>query len=214
MQRQINMMKLQAQMSGRKANVRLGLVSSLDQANYCAKVRIQPEDAETGWLPIASEWVGNGWGLFCPPEINDMVVVEFQEGDFEAGIITRRLYNDSDRPLSVAPGEFWLVHQSGSFLKFKNDGSVDVTSNTNLTATVGGNLAANVTGNATITAAAAVIQAATIKLQNAGSALKKLVNEAFITLFNAHTHNETGTVTSQPIQQAGAAQQTSVTTAE
>ena len=132
----LNSMRVQADManSGR-ASVRLAIVSSYDPGNYCAKVRIQPEDTETGWLPVVSPWVGNGWGLFAPPTPGDLVEVQFQEADIEAGFVCQRFYNDTDRPLAVQSGEFWLVHKSGSFLKFHNDGTVELTAVGTLTGT-------------------------------------------------------------------------------
>lgn len=135
MQGLLNAMRLQADLAGgARAIVRHGIVSSFDPDSYCAKVRVMPEGRETGWLPIVSPWIGNGWGLFAPPSIGDAVEVQFQEDDAEAGYVCQRFFNDSDRPLSVQSGEFWLVHKSGSFLKFHNDGSVELQSATNLTA--------------------------------------------------------------------------------
>lgn len=127
----LNAMRAQASLiQNNRASVRLGIVSSYDPENHCAKVSIQPEDIESGWLPVTSPWVGNGWGLFAPPTPGDMVEVQFQEDSFEAGFVVGRFFNDSDRPLAAASGEFWLVHQSGSFLKFNNDGTVDITAQT------------------------------------------------------------------------------------
>ena len=57
-----------------------GIISGYDPASYAAKVRLQPEDVETGWLPIRTPWAGNGWGMFCPPDIDDEVEVQFQDG--------------------------------------------------------------------------------------------------------------------------------------
>ena len=132
----MNAMRAQADMaSSGRASVRLAIVSSYDPGNYCAKVRIQPEDTETGWLPVVSHWVGNGWGLFAPPTPGDLVEVQFQEDDIEAGFVCQRFYNDTDRPLSVQSGEFWLVHKSGSFLKFHNDGTVELNAAGTLTST-------------------------------------------------------------------------------
>lgn len=134
MQRLLNTMRAQADLaqSGR-ARTRIGLVSSYDPTNYCAKVRIMPDDVETGWLPVTSPWVGNGWGLFAPPTPGDMVEVQFQEDSIEAGFIVGRFYSDSDRPQAVPSGEFWLVHASGSLLKFHNDGTVNLISMGTLT---------------------------------------------------------------------------------
>lgn len=157
-----NALTAQAQMAGNgRASVRLGIVSSYDPSNYSAKVKIQPEDTETGWLPIVSPWVGNGWGIFAPPSVGDLVEVQFQEDGIEAGFICQRFYNDSDRPASVPSGEFWLVHKSGSKLKFLNSGDVELESNANLKATVGGNATITVTGNAFLTAATFVVDAIT-----------------------------------------------------
>lgn len=217
----MNAMRAQASMVGNgRASVRIGIVSSYDHANYCAKVKIQPEDTETGWLPVVSPWVGNGWGMFAPVTPGDVVEVQFQEDCFDVGFVCQRFFNDNIRPLDVQSGEFWLVHQSGSCLKFHNDGSVDLTSYTNLTATVGGNLVANVTGNANLTAAnatvqatgTATIQAASIILQNAGSALRKICTDLFMTLYNGHTHPQSGGGnTLQPNQQATAGTHTTNT---
>jgi len=76
----------------------------------------------------------------------------------------------------------------------------------------------NVTcANANVTASGtATIKAAAIKLQNAGSALKKLVNETFLTLFDQHVHPTTtaGAPTGVPTVASGPTDATSVTTAE
>jgi hypothetical protein len=153
MQRLLNAMKLQAQLAQQGSHARLGKVLGYDPDTYRAKVLIQPENQISGWMPVASEWVGNGWGMFAPPAEGDAVLVEFFHGDFEAGIITRRFYHNAARPVASIPaGEFWLVHQSGSGLKFHNDGNVEISSHKDLTATVGGALNANVTGKATIAA--------------------------------------------------------------
>ncbi len=150
MQHLLNAMKLQAELAARDTHARMGTVSSFDPQTWRAKVMIQPENEVTGWMPVATEWVGNGWGMFAPPTAGDAVLVEFFHGDFEAGIITRRFFHNGAPPVTspgtVPSGEFWLLHQSGSALKFHNDGSVELISNKNLTATVGGDMNATVTG--------------------------------------------------------------------
>jgi len=100
----------------------LGVITSLDSANYCAKVRIEPDGVETGWLPIASVWVGAGWGLFAPIPVGTQVEVIFSESNPEIGIITGAIFDDAHRPLDCPEGEFWLVHQSGTCLRLENSG--------------------------------------------------------------------------------------------
>lgn len=136
MEKMLNLMRLQVEMLLKQtAKTRIATVSSYDPTNYCAKVRIQPEDTETGWIPVLSQWVGNGWGMFSPPSPGDLVEVQFQEGDVNAGMICQRFFNDNARPLPTPPGEFWLVHKTGSVLKFHNDGSVEVSAASNMTLT-------------------------------------------------------------------------------
>lgn len=194
MQPLLNAMRLQAMMQGdARISMRLAVVSSYDQDNYCVKVLFQPEGIESGWLPVSSPWIGNGWGLFMPPSQGDVVQVHFQEDDFNAGIVAMRQFTDTERPLSVPAGEFWLVHKSGSLLKFHNDGTTELTS--------AGTLAVKAPG---------------INLQNAGSALKKLVNETFLALFDNHVHTSAaaGSPTSAPTTTSSAADKTAIVQAE
>lgn len=201
----LSVMRLHAQLQeGHLSDIRLGTVSSYDPANYSAKVLIQPEDVETGWMPILSPWVGNGWGLFAPPSVGDLVEVHYQEGDFGAGMICQRFYNDSDRPLSVQSGEFWLVHQSGAFFKLTNDGKALINGQLEIDATAP-TINVTATGNVNVQAGGvATIKAPSIILQNAGAALKKLCTDVFMSLYNGHTHTSAaaGSQTSAPNQQA------------
>jgi phage baseplate assembly protein gpV len=163
----LNQMRLQASLqSNSRATTRLAIVTSFDPSTYTAQVMLQPEDdvepsnSLTGWLPVFSPWVGNGWGLFCPPSPGDLVEVQFQEGCWETGFVCLRGYNDISLPLAVGSGEFWLVHKTGSFIKITNDGNIsistdqdlEITTAGNLVATVQGDLTASITGTVDITA--------------------------------------------------------------
>ncbi len=106
------------------AQPRMAVVSSVDTTTFTARVMIQPEGVLSGWLPLITPWVGNGWGLVCPPSPGDQVLVIWQEGDSEHGIVVGRLWSNSVTAPSAPVGEFWLVHQSGSFIKLQNDGSI------------------------------------------------------------------------------------------
>jgi phage baseplate assembly protein gpV len=105
---------------------RFGVVVSVDPARYAARVQLQPEGVMTGWLPVLSGWVGSGWGMACPPSVGDQVMVLAQEGDAENGVIAGRSFSDLARGPAAPPGEFWLVHASGCFLRLQNDGTVRV----------------------------------------------------------------------------------------
>ncbi|MDR6511450.1 hypothetical protein J2792_002322 [Novosphingobium capsulatum] len=105
---------------------RQGIIDAYDPNAYAVKVRLQPDDTLTDWLPLKSPWVGNGWGLFCGPSVGDAIEVDFQEGDGGVGTAGWRFFNDEDRPLQVPSGELWLVQQSGASIKLANDGSIAI----------------------------------------------------------------------------------------
>jgi hypothetical protein len=107
------------------AHPRIAVVTSFDANTYTARVTIQPEGTLSGWLPVAGSWIGSGWGLVCAPLPGDQVVVLWQEGDAEQGIVIGRLWSSIAEPPVADPGEFWLVHKAGSFLKLHNDGSIE-----------------------------------------------------------------------------------------
>ena len=107
---------------------RIGSITSYDQSTFTAIVKLQRDGDLTGWLPVASAWIGNQWGMFAPPNIGDSGSMSFFiNGDLNAGTIVARFYNQQNQPLSVDSGEFWLVHESGAFFKLTNDGKLTIT---------------------------------------------------------------------------------------
>ena len=105
---------------------RFGLVTSVDPASATARVTLQPEGVLSGWLPIVTPWVGSGWGLVCPPAPGSQVLVLPQEGDAEHGLIVGSTWSTQSSAPAAPVGEFWLVHQSGSFFKLQNDGTIQI----------------------------------------------------------------------------------------
>ena len=108
------------------ARPRFGLVSSVDPDSATARVTLQPEGVLTGWLPILSPSTGTGWGIWSPPSPGDQVFVLAQEGDAEHGVIVGRSFSQADPPPPAAPGEIWLVHASGSTLRLRNNGVIEM----------------------------------------------------------------------------------------
>jgi len=104
----------------------LGVVASVKADKYVATVRLQPGDHLTGWLPILTQWIGQGWGLVCPPSPGDQVLVIPQEGYYDHGLIVGYCRSDRSPAPDVPSGEFWLVHKSGSSIKLANDGRVHI----------------------------------------------------------------------------------------
>lgn len=123
-----NAMRLQAiRAAANRHGVLAGVVTSYDPDRYAAKVTLQPDSLNTGWLPVAAHWIGNGWGMFSPPSPGDQVNVEFIDGDIGAGTVTSRIWDDNNKPLAVPAGEWWLVHAKGQAFKLTNDGQLMIT---------------------------------------------------------------------------------------
>lgn len=87
---------------------------------------------------------------------------------------------------------------------------IDIVTPSNWQANIGGSTTINVTGSAIVNAGqnvavtaggTASITAPSISLGASAQSLLSLVTSAFMSLFNGHTHNETGSVTQVPNQQ-------------
>ena len=127
MDRFINTLKSHAAaLDRRQGQPRFALVTSVDPNAYVARVTLQPEDVLTGWLPILSPWVGNGWGLVCLPSPGDQVLVISQEGDAEHGVIIGATFSNLARPPTSAAGELHIVHSACATISLLNDGTVSI----------------------------------------------------------------------------------------
>lgn len=203
---------------------RLATISSYDASNHAVKVIVQPVDPELGeqesnWMPLGAIGIGNGWGVAVGPQINDQVLVVYENGDFSSGTIVARVFSVAQQAIAVPSGEIWAVHQTGSFIKMVTSGDIDVSAAGNLNATVAGNMTANVTGNSSTTATnasvtatgTASITAPAIKLGATGQTLMQFVTSAMVAFFNSHTHTSEspGAPTSTPNQTMGSGQLTS-----
>lgn len=129
---------------------RFGTITSFDPNSYAARVMMQPEGVLSNWLPVLAAWVGNGWGIACPPSVGDQVMVIAQEGHAEQGVIIGCAYSEQMRPPQIAnapvpSGEAVLFHTSGAYLRFANDGGFILSAAAGNQVTVTGDLI--VTGN-------------------------------------------------------------------
>jgi hypothetical protein len=125
---------------------RHGLVTSYDSQKYLAKVTFQPEGEESGWLPIETGHIGQGYGMTMGLQpgsgqggggsgtgpggsssggsgggsgggMGDQVIIRGQEGDFESMKIVSRVHSDQDTPPETKSGEII------TWTKFKKDQS-------------------------------------------------------------------------------------------
>jgi phage baseplate assembly protein V len=152
-------MKIMAHsVASRIASGRWGLVTNTRKTDtgYEVRVKLQPEEVLSGWLPVLSPMVGNGWGIVSPPALNTQAFVVPQEGRADHGVVVGMTFNTQDMPpqpgnTPVSEGQFALVHKNGSYLLF-NDDDVIVVTNRDMKATVGRDMTATVARNAAIQA--------------------------------------------------------------
>jgi phage baseplate assembly protein gpV len=114
---------------------KIGLVTSYDSETHTAKVTYQPENVQSGWLPIATSFAGNNIGQWTPPLPNQQVTVEFHQAEQNAGIITGSVHSTLNPPgqgpssiggnnSAVAQGESLGVYQNGQVQRYCADGSI------------------------------------------------------------------------------------------
>jgi uncharacterized protein involved in type VI secretion and phage assembly len=141
-----------------------GMVTSYDPDKHLAKVMFQPEEQESGWIPIETSHVGNGFGMavgLTPGDgkkTGDQVVIRYQEGDIDGGKVSRVVHSDDQKPPRVESGEMvmWTKFRKsgggkdsadggeggdGQKIYFKKDGSITITDGN------GGTLALDGKGN-------------------------------------------------------------------
>jgi uncharacterized protein involved in type VI secretion and phage assembly len=81
----------------------LGVVTSVfphaddsDKDNYECSVKLKDRDLELRKVPVATPQVG----LVNVPQVGDLVLLSYINGDINSPVIVGRLYNDEDRPPS------------------------------------------------------------------------------------------------------------------
>lgn len=189
------------QVYGEAAEPRAGHVSSYNPDTGACRIKLLPEQVETNWLPVLSQWVGNGWGLIAAPSIDDPVIAIFLSNDWDNGFIVGRLFNNDFQPPAAPSGELWAIHKSGTYLKLKNDGSLDIKAATKVTGSAPQwNLTGtfNLTGTTNISGPLNVTKNIKSDAQIADS---KGSMASMRTTFNGHDHNDPqGGTTTTPNQ--------------
>lgn len=159
---------IQRYMAGHHSE-RHGLVTSYDPKKYLAKVMFQPEGQESGWLPVETGHIGDGYGIAIGLQpgdgkaTGDQVIIRNQEGDFESGKIVQRVHSDHEKPPTAQSGEM-IIYTSGkkivisdnkgvkAVLTFDGKGNVTM-DNVNDTTTTTQNVAVTAGANVTVTSA-------------------------------------------------------------
>jgi hypothetical protein len=162
-------------------------------------------------------------GIIIPPAANDIGLAVFADRDISSVVASGGQANPgSARRNDYADGIYvtalpGLNSAPTQFIQFlPNAGGINVVTPGNISVSAGGNATVTASGNATVTAANAIIKAGTIALQNAGTALKTLLNSLFAQWAASHVHSNgnDGGNTGVPTTAPPTGSQTSVVMAE
>jgi phage baseplate assembly protein V len=115
----------------RYPGVVIGIVKSLDDPAGQARIELQfpriSESIRSAWAPVAAPMAGKERGAFLMPEIDDEVLVAFEDGDFDHPYILGFLWNGVDIPPETTNKNRVIKTPGGHQLRFEDtDGAKKV----------------------------------------------------------------------------------------
>ncbi len=109
-----------------QVHARLGNVVEYDPKRHAANVKIQPEGVISNWIPVASEFIGNNFGMVAPLGVGEQVKMVFPEYGTNQAVIVRRLFDQRNQVPKGAQqgvaGEFYFYDGFGSSYVFDKTG--------------------------------------------------------------------------------------------
>jgi uncharacterized protein involved in type VI secretion and phage assembly len=185
----------------------VGLVSSIDDPDKQGRVRVQfpwlKEDVESRWARVVSFMAGADRGGVFRPEVGDEVLVLFEHGDLRFPYIIGGIWNGKDTMPSLrgadAGNDVRLIKsRSGHTIVFDDTaGSETIT-------------VSDQSGNSVeLSSSGVVIKSSAIKVGSDGASQSLVLGDAFMTLFNSHTHGTGVGPSSPPVQPMAAGQHVS-----
>ena len=99
----------------------MDLSDPLGEGRIGVKYEWLPGGPSSGWAPIATPLAGNGSGMFFMPELENEVLVAFDQGKFEHPYIVGFLWNGVDAPPEKNPKHRIIKTPGGLELRFEDD---------------------------------------------------------------------------------------------
>ncbi|MEP7305159.1 MAG: phage baseplate assembly protein V [Acidobacteriota bacterium] len=164
----------------------IGVVSNVEDPDSLGRVKIRfpwlKDDSESPWARVVSFMAGPSRGAVFRPETGDEVLVLFDHGDMRFPYIIGALWNGKDAMPSErgkdADNAIRLIKSRSGHQIVLDDtaGSEKVT-------------VLDQAGNSIeLSSGGVVIKSTAIKVGSTGSAESLVLGDAFMTLFNSHTH--------------------------
>ncbi len=168
---------------------RWGLVAAVDPARMRVRVRVQPEDVLSGWLPIAQLGAGAGATMLSVPVVGQMAYLSADNAEAEHAVVVGFAHSDTDPVPGMAgaiaggtsglqPGEAAILGKGGSYIRLCADGTFFIHGDTNIDGKL--TVSGDIIGQQNIRATEDVTD-------------RKLAHGSLATLrdaYNAHTHTQ------------------------
>jgi uncharacterized protein involved in type VI secretion and phage assembly len=87
--------------------VTIGIVTSIEDDEHLGRIRVKfpyiGDGMESGWARLSTPWAGSGRGHYFVPEVDDEVLVAFQDGDVRHPYILGCLWSSEALPPQLDP---------------------------------------------------------------------------------------------------------------
>ena len=105
-----------------RPGIKAAEVSAYDPKRHAIKAMLKPDDIETGWFPMGTSHVGNGFGVVMGPAVGDQIMEGFLGDSMHNPVHLGRLHSDSQQPPTAQSGEIVISHSSGASIKITATG--------------------------------------------------------------------------------------------
>jgi phage baseplate assembly protein V len=102
----------------------VAIVTDVDDPSRMARVRLHypslGNDIASGWVPVATLLAGRDRGAWFMPEVDDEVLVAFDNGHFGTPYVVGRLWNGKDLPPETETTNRVIKTPGGHELRFED----------------------------------------------------------------------------------------------
>jgi uncharacterized protein involved in type VI secretion and phage assembly len=173
--------------AGRVYGVVIGVVTNIDDPDSLARVKVSypwmGDDTESPWARVVTPMAGNDRGIVCRPEIGDEVLVLFEHGDVRFPYVIGGVWNATDTPPQNRGTDTdnnirMIRSRSGHEI------TLDDTSGSEKIVIVDSSASHKIE----LSSSGVVVISNSVKVGSANSSESLVLGDAFMQLFNQHTH--------------------------
>jgi uncharacterized protein involved in type VI secretion and phage assembly len=153
----------------------VGIVTNNNDPDKGGRVRVKfpalGDDVESWWAPVLAPNAGKDRGLLMMPQVDDEVLVGFEQGDVRFPFVLGSLWNGKDTPGPLVATDGSFVLQSDQEMRLKSKGVIKVTGEKDLTITTDGKIEQKASGDYKVDGQSVTVKASSSVSIEAGSDL-------------------------------------------